>query len=140
MARSRNFLPLLGFVVCVAAVFSYPTFFVKFPVTRDVPWASWLLFALGLGTAGVGIARAYRRPDRYPGRVAGPILGALSLASLAFFIFMTEIWSRDLPVSSSAPRVGEKAPDFTLAATNGAPVRLSQLGAWSLLIFYRGYW
>jgi peroxiredoxin len=57
---------------------------------------------------------------------------------------------RQLPPSNGAPRVGQKAPDFTLPDTDGNPVTLSKLfepgagggeGARSaLLIFYRGYW
>jgi len=140
MARSRNLLPFLGFAVCAAALFSYPMFFAKFPVTRDVPWVNWLLFTLGLAMAGVGLRRAFRRPERYRGRVASPIFAVLSVAALAFFIFMTEVWPRQLPASAGAPHVGEKAPDFTLADASGGSVRLSDLGAWSLLIFYRGYW
>ncbi len=66
-----------------------------------------------------------------------------------------------LPLSKGAPKVGEKAPDFTLPDSNGKPAKLSELvvapmpdpfGAagksdaasekprWVLLVFYRGYW
>jgi hypothetical protein len=72
--------------------------------------------------------------------------------------------ARDLPASSGAPQVGQKAPDFTLSDSNGNTVSLGQLlgsgaaatgtpgeasGATTvgspapkavLLIFYRGYW
>ena len=145
MRPRRNWLPLAGFVVCVVALMSYPTFFVGFPATRDVPWVNWLLFALGLGLVGTGIARAFRARERYRGRIVGPILGLASLGVVAFFVFMTEVWSRQLPVSAGAPKVGEKAPDFTLPDPQGRPVRLSDLasessGSWALLIFYRGYW
>jgi hypothetical protein len=34
-----------GFLVAVAAVLSYGTIFIRFPVTRNVPWVNWLLFA-----------------------------------------------------------------------------------------------
>lgn len=148
MPRSRNFLPLAGFVVCAIALVSYFLVFAQFPVTRDVPWASWLLFALGLGMVGAGIARAFRQPERYRGRVAGPIFGALSLAVVGLFLFSTLVMSRQLPASAGAPKVGEKAPDFTLPDASGRSVRLAELlgpaegraGSWVLLVFYRGYW
>lgn len=148
MPRSRNFLPVAGFVVCAVALLSYFLVFAQFPVTRDVPWASWLLFALGLGMVGAGIARAFRRPERYRGRVAGPIFGVLSLAVVGLFLFSTLVMSRQLPASAGAPKVGAKAPDFTLPDAAGRPVRLYDLlqpadgrpGSWVLLVFYRGYW
>jgi hypothetical protein len=149
MPRQRNLLPLAGLAVCAIAFVSYFLLFARFPVTRDIPWASWLLFALGLALCGIGIARALRWPERYRGRVAGPILGVLSLAILGFFLLMTLSVSRQLPASAGAPRVGTKAPDFTLTDAQGRPVRFSELlepraggapGTWVLLIFYRGYW
>lgn len=53
-----------------------------------------------------------------------------------------------LPESPGAPKVGEKAPDFTLPDTDGKPVTLSEVlkprtpgeKPWVLLVFYRGYW
>lgn len=148
MTRSRNFLPLAGFLVCVIAFLSYFLVFAQFPATRDVPWASWLLFAAGLALLGAGIRRAFRAPERYRGRIAGPILGVLGLAIAGFFLFYTLSLSRQLPASADAPRVGQKAPDFTLPDTQGRPVRLASLlgpqpggpPGWVLLIFYRGYW
>ena len=149
MARQRNLLPLAGFLLCGIAFISYPLFFAQFPGTRDVPWANWLLFALGLGMVAMGTARAFRQRERYRGRIMGPIFGVLSLAVLGFFVFMTMVMARQLPESAGAPKVGEKAPDFTLPDSQGKPVRLSSLlaepgggasGTWVLLIFYRGYW
>jgi len=132
MPRSSKVPPLVGFLICVAAVVSYPTFFAKFPATRDVPWVNWLLFALGLGLVARGILRG--------SRIAGSVFALASVGALVFFVFMTEVWSRQLPASSGAPHVGQKAPDFSLAAVGGSDVRLSNIGSWSLLIFYRGYW
>jgi peroxiredoxin len=56
-----------------------------------------------------------------------------------------------LPPSKGAPKVGEKAPDFTLPIASGAQkpeeknLTLSDLvpnkkAQWALLVFYRGYW
>jgi peroxiredoxin len=57
-----------------------------------------------------------------------------------------------LPSAAAAPRVGQKAPDFTLPDQNGKAVTLGELltsapsGApdgkanGALLIFYRGHW
>lgn len=140
--RRRNFLPLAGFLLCGIAFVSYPLFFAGFPATRDVPWVNGLLFLLGLGMVGVGIARAFRQPERFRGRVAGPIFGVLSLGVLGLFLMMTVVGARQLPPSAAAPKVGEKAPDFTLPDSQGRPVSLSGVNrsSWVLLIFYRGYW
>ncbi len=59
-----------------------------------------------------------------------------------------------LPPSKGAPKVGEKAPEFTLPDTMGKPAKLSELlsslkpsdtaggkkSPYLLLVFYRGYW
>ncbi|HYU36105.1 MAG TPA: hypothetical protein VEW48_28430 [Thermoanaerobaculia bacterium] len=154
MTRRRNFLPLAGFLICVAAFLAYPLVFARYPVTRDVPWASWLLFVLGLALVAAGLLRAFRRPETFRGRIMGPILGVLSLAVVGFFFLVTEVYSRQLPASAGAPQIGQKAPDFTLPDSQGRPVRLSGLlgapaggaagsgapGSWVLLVFYRGYW
>lgn len=150
VTRRRNFLPLAGFLVCLAAALSYFFFFYQFPVTRDLPWTSWLLFALGLGLLGAGLARAFRRPERYRGRVTGPILAVLSLAVIGLFVFATMVGSRQLPAAAGAPKVGEKAPDFVLQDAAGRSVRLYDLlgpavggsaqASWVVLVFYRGHW
>jgi hypothetical protein len=150
MERRRNFLPLAGLLVCVVAFLGYFLFFYQFPATRDLPWVSWLLFAFGLGLVGMGIARPFRRPERYRGRVLGPVLGVLSLGVLGLFLFATLVGSRDLPAAAGAPGVGEKAPDFVLQDPQGRSVRLYDLlgreaggsgaASWVVLIFYRGYW
>lgn len=150
MNRHRNFLPLAGFLVCVAAFLSYFLYFSRFVVTRDVPWTGWVLLLAGLGLVGAGIARAFRQPERYRGKVMGPVFGVLSLAVAALFIFAASIGPRQLPAAAGAPKVGEKAPDFVLQDANGRSVRLYDLlgaeaggaGApsWVALVFYRGYW
>jgi hypothetical protein len=150
MERRRNFLPLAGFLVCLAAFLSYFLVLSQLPATRDVPWVSWILFALGLGLLGAGLARPFRQPERYRGRVVGPVLGVLSLAIVGLFFFSTVVASRQLPAAPDAPKVGERAPDFVLQDAEGKSVRLYDLlgpgvggsgpASWVVLVFYRGYW
>lgn len=152
MKRRWNLLLAAGFLLALVAFLSYFTFFVYFPLTRDFPWLNLLFFVVALGLLGAGLRRAYRHPELYRGRIAGPVLTALSLAILALFLFYNFSFSRQLPASRGAPAVGEKAPDFTLPDANGEPVTLSKLWAgaegepaavgnrWVLLVFYRGYW
>ena len=54
------------------------------------------------------------------------------------------------PAAQGTPKVGDKAPEFTLPDATGKPTKLtgllaqpsaaSEKGSWVLLIFYRGYW
>jgi len=150
MERRRNLSVWVGFLVVLAAFFTYPVFFVRFPVTRDVPWANLLIFAAGLALIGTGVRRAFREPALYRGRISGAILGVLAVGILGLFCFGTMYYPRLLPASLGAPKVGQKAPDFTLPDKDGNPVTLSKLlepGAAPgdrpngvLLVFYRGYW
>lgn len=164
--RKFNWLLWSGFLLSLIAFLSYPFFFVKFPVTRDFPWANLVLFAVATVLVLLGVRRGFSESRSRPMRskVAGIILATLSLAVFGFFIFATFIMARHLPASQGAPQVGQKAPDFTLPDTDGKSVSLSQLLALStqtetpkpgsiggsqemrkasggvLLIFYRGYW
>lgn len=135
------------------AFLSYFLFFAYFPVTRDFPWVNLLLFAAGLSLLGVGLRRAFGQPERYRGRISGPIFAVLSVLVLSLFLFYNFSFSRQLPASQGAPQVGEKAPEFTLPDVNGQRVKLSELLSpptaeeerakkprWVLLVFYRGYW
>jgi cytochrome oxidase Cu insertion factor (SCO1/SenC/PrrC family) len=76
---------------------------------------------------------------------------ALTLAVLIFIFFgcLNSSYSQ-LPLSTGAPYVGQKAPSFTLPDQNGKPVSLADLlkpaagmrgkSGGLILIFYRGYW
>lgn len=154
MKRSWNYSLWAGFAVTLMAPLSYFLVFVRWPVTRDVPWSTYILFAAGLGLLTVGVRRAWQEPERYRGRIAGGILGLLSIALLGLFAWGTAYASKQLPASQDAPRVGDRAPDFSLVDKDGTTVSLPTLldspfsteggrhrktnGA--VLIFYRGYW
>jgi hypothetical protein len=145
----------VGFLLSLAALFSYPFVFVWWPITRDFPWANLLIFAIAGVLVFVGVRRAFapQRPHPMRSRIAGSILATLSVLVIGLFIFSFFVASRWLPTSHGAPQIGQKAPDFTLADTNGRPVSLSELlsapinGKTAssnprgvLMIFYRGYW
>ena len=159
MKRSWNSSVWVGLVLVLAGIASYPLYFIRFAALRDFPWVNLPLIVVGLMLLGVGIARAFRRPDVYRGKIFGSVLGILVLALAGFFCFELFVMARQLPASQGAPQVGQTAPDFTLPDSKNEPVNLSgmvhsgfapngRIGAAigadptaaTLLIFYRGYW
>jgi hypothetical protein len=144
MKRRWNWMLWTGFLVVVVGLFSFE-FFARFPITRDFPWANLFLFAIGGILLVTGLVRAFGQPTKYRGKIFGPILTLISVLIFALFAYALFYVVRQMPASASAPRVGEKAPDFTLADQNGRPVALHDLLGSAgtravLLIFYRGYW
>lgn len=144
-----------AFLLSIVAFLSYPFVFVRWPVTRDFPWANLLLFSIAgvVLLLGVRCAFAPDRPRPMISKIVASVLATLSVAILGFFIFATLIVSRWLPAAQGAPQVGQKAPDFSLAETTGKTVSLAELltapingkaasinTRGVLLIFYRGYW
>jgi hypothetical protein len=148
--RRSNAALWLGFVIALFAFLSYIPIFAKYPSTRDMPWANFLLFAVALAYLFVGLRRAFAQPSIYRGKIAGPILTTLSVAALAFFCVSIFSLGKHLPPSTQAPKVGQKAPNFALSDTNGATITLASLLSTPitashptkgvLLVFYRGYW
>jgi len=162
MKRSWNPAIWIGFALALLGAASYPLFFIRWPITRDFPWANLILLAAAVVLLVIGLSRAFRQPDAYRGKIFGPILSVLSLAVIGFFCFVVFYMARQLPASASSPIVGAVAPDFTIPDSLGHPVTLSDLLAlpfrtndWPsavpaaspadktaglVLIFYRGYW
>src|SRR5215472_1908008 len=150
--RKRNWRIWSGFLLALAAIPGYLLFFAKFPITRNVPWTSWLMFAGAGWLLWTGVRQAFASPELFRGRIAGPILAVLSLGAAGLFAYATLYASRQLPVAAAAPRVGDRAPEFMLADTTGKMVALSTLLSEPmpgreggkprgvLLVFYRGYW
>jgi hypothetical protein len=142
MKRRWNWPIWVGFVSVVTGLFSYG-FFVRFPTTRDFPWANLLLFGIGAALLIVGLFRAFGRPQVYRGKIFGSIFAAIAVLVVAFFSYEILYVLRQVPASAGAPRVGQKAPDFILLDQNGKPVGLGDLLSGSravALIFYRGFW
>ena len=141
----------VGFLLTFVAGISFPTVFVWFPVTRDFPWANLLLFAIAAVFLWLGVRRGFARDREHPRRskIVATIVGTLSVAMIALFLFSYFIVGRWLPASKGAPQVGQKVPEFSLPDANGKQVSLNELLSTPvngqppkgvLLIFYRGYW
>jgi len=111
-------------------------------------WVTLSVFIAGLLVIARGVLLAFREPATYRGRIAGPILMALSTALVGLFVIGALYIGRQVPDSKEAPQVGQQAPGFTLLDKEGHEVSLAGLldagGAepanGALLIFYRGYW
>ena len=138
-----------GFVLSLVAGFSYEFLFVRWPITRDFPWANLLLFAIAIILLFLGLRRAFKPDKRIVSRILSSLAAALGVLMLAGFLFAVFVAGRQVPESGGAPQVGQKAPDFTLTDSSNNPVTLAQLLSQPinnrppkgvLLIFYRGYW
>ena len=132
----------VGFVLVLGGLFSY-TFFAQFPITRDFPWTNLLLLGIGVVLLIVGLFRAFGRPRLYRGKIFGSIFTAIALFFFAFFCYEIFYVLRQVPPSTGAPHVGQRAPEFTLPDQNGNAISLSDLRSGSravALIFYRGFW
>jgi len=150
--RGWNWRIWTGFLLALAVTPAYFLFFARYPATRDMPWASWLMFAMAGWLLWSGLSRAFASSGRYRGKIAGLVLAVLSLGVAVFFGYATLYASRKLPTAAGAPRVGDKAPEFTLADTSGNVVAMSTLLSEPMpgtegqkprglvLVFYRGYW
>ena len=142
MKRKWNWPIWVGFVVAVGGLFSYD-FFAQFPITRDFSWANLLLFGIGGAFLIVGLFRAFGRPQLYRGKIFRSLFTAITLFLFVFFSYEIFYVLRQVPLSSQAPRIGEKAPEFTLPRSEWKPITLGDLLSGSkavVLIFYRGLW
>jgi hypothetical protein len=166
--RRRNWAPWIGLLLAVLAMLSNGVYFLGLPGQRALPIVGVALVIAALVCAAAGVLRTFRQPQRYGGKVSSSILGVVSLLLCVLAAFAS-MHSRDLPEATSAPQVGQKVPDFTLADTSGNKVSLGQLLAKAdlpaspgnvtgqaspvgvnsasatptkavLLVFYRGYW
>jgi len=150
--RRRNVLLWIGTALILLTVVSaIPQLYVLKLPPVILPWLGLLLPALAVLCFVVGVGRAFKQPQTYRGKILGSILGVVAVLLFAGSVFLFS-HVRDVPKSAAAPRIGQKAPDFTLKDTAGQPVSLTQMLSIPidstsgkapkavLLIFYRGYW
>jgi hypothetical protein len=152
-AKKINWQILAGFVLSAFAMISYPLIFAAWPITRDLPWANFVLFAVAAVLLILGIRRGFRAGGGLASKIGAASLSLVSVAIFALFIFIAFIGAKWLPSSEAAPQVGQKSPDISLSDVNGKQVTLNELLSTPistpngdvpvrgvLLIFYRGYW
>ncbi len=145
-AKLWNWRLWAGFVLSLVALVGCV---LLFPITRAAFWLSLLLFVIVAALLFSGLTRAFREPETYRGKIAGPILAILSVVVLGFFGAASNLLFKNFPEAKNAPKVGQRAPEFALADSTGKNVSLAQLlsssGSGSpakgvLVVFYRGYW
>jgi hypothetical protein len=146
--RRRNSALWLGLILAIVSLLSQGLFFLKVPGQNAIPWLSLALAAVAVILVLVGVKRAFFQPQLYRGKVAGSIITVISVLLFAVTVFGF-VTARKLPGTEGVPQVGQKAPDFTLADSNGMEISLAQLLSTPvgnakpkavLLVFYRGYW
>ncbi len=143
MRRHWNVPIWAGFAIVIVAVASYIPIFARFPVTRDIPWANYLLFLAGGGLLAVGLRRAFRDPAHYRGKISGSILAGLGVLLIGLFVDAILYGGKQIPSAELALRPGQLAPPFVLQDTAGkqvASVELLKEHRAVVLVFYRGYW
>jgi hypothetical protein len=151
MAKLWNWRLWVGLGLTIVALVGY-TFFVM--ETRAVLWPALLLFAAAGGLLVSGLKRRSRQPELYRGKISGPVLTTLSVLVLALFGVTVYGVLKAFPSAKNAPKIGQRAPGFSLADASGRNFTLAQLLATPvgnsdgaaratkgvLVLFYRGYW
>lgn len=134
MKQRFNWMLWAGLLLAVVGFVSYFAFFSRFPVTRDVPWVNVVLLLVAAALLVIGWRRA-------PRKIVASIVAVLGFVVIG--AFTAYVVRSDVPPSSGAPAVGEKAPAFVLPDTANRMVSLDDALSGSngvLLVFYRGYW
>jgi len=125
-------LALLSAVVAAGGIAAYALLF-RVALVRNHPEGYVVTAAIALALAGL----ALRRSRRWTSWLA---LGFAAVV-LAGGVWFNAVIAR-IPDTPTALRVGEPAPDFTLADASGRPVTLADYRGRKavVLVFYRGYW
>jgi hypothetical protein len=146
----RNSAPWWAFGFAILSLACNFGSFIGFRQQAALPWLSIFFAVVALFFVVAGLMRAFGRGTIYRGKILSVVLSLLVLIVVGLTGFLS-IRMRELPSADSAPQVGQRVPDFTLADTSGKPLSLHQLLESSsqsqaatpkavLLVFYRGYW
>ena len=149
--RRINWPLWVGLLLTIAAFMSFFFIFVRFPITRDFPWANFVLFAIAAVLLFLGLRRGFApdRPHPTRSKIVSVFVTVVGVLVIGLFAFAYFVGGRMLPASKGAPQVGQRAPEFTLPDSTGKQVSLNELMTSPingkaprgvLLIFYRGYW
>src|SRR5215510_13323028 len=103
-----------GFLLSLVAALSYPFVFVRWPITREFPWANLVLFAIALVLLFFGLRRAFKPDKKIISKIFSSLAAAFGVLLLAALLFMFFVMGSWLPASTGAPHVGQKALAFTL--------------------------
>jgi hypothetical protein len=150
-AKLWNWQLWAGFGLSIGALVGY-VYWVN--ETRAVFWPALLLFLVAAVLLFSGLKRRSREPELYRGKIVAYVLTTLSVSILGLFGFVVHQVSRIFPEAKNAPRIGQRAPEFSLVDANGNNFTLTQLLSTSitnsgnterptkgvLVVFYRGYW
>ena len=143
-----------GFGIGLSALVGYAAYIVWVSLTWALFWPSLLFFLVAAVLLVSGLRRAFRQPQSYRGKIAGPILAVLSVLIFVFFTFASYSVFKNFPAANHAPQIGQQAPEFALLDTTGKNYSLGQLLSTPitdstgstrpvkgvLVFFYRGYW
>src|SRR6476659_7904468 len=88
-----------GFLLSLIAAFSYPFVFVRWPVTREFPWANLVLFAIAFVFLFLGLRRAFKPDKRIVSKIFSSLAAAFGVLLLAGLIFMIYVMGSWLPKS-----------------------------------------
>ena len=123
---------LLSILVSLGAIAGYVAF-LRVPTVRNHPELYLVAFALATLIAAAASWRAARWPN-----IVALALSAVLLVLGGYFNFVLA----RVPATATALKIGEPAPDFTLADATGASVSLASFRDRMpvVLVFYRGYW
>jgi len=149
--RRFNWPLWVGLLLTIASFSSFFFIFVRFPITRDFPWANFVLFAIAAVLLFIGLRRGFAsdRPHPLRSKIVSVLVTVVGVLVIGLFAFAYFVGGRMLPASKGAPQVGQRAPEFSLPDTTGKQLSLNELMTAPingkaprgvLLIFYRGYW